>query len=303
MTDEFRPTSWHEYIGQEDAKDSLDMSIQSALARRERMDHVFLYGPPGSGKTSLAGVIAHRLRLDLKAVVMPLSDTALKALVMQNHGVVLMDEIHRASKKQQEGLLTLLEDGELSQPSGFNIPNHDLMIIGATTERGKVIKPLYDRFLIKPEFDPYTEDQMAAIAFGMLKRAGLHQRYDMEFAKALGLAAGGVPRNVKSMVVAVRDLISSGREAQPTIDHVLKARNVTHDGLTRLHIDYLTAMGKNGGAALGLKTLCSQIQASEEMVTEAETLLFQRGFILYTKSGRELTAEGWKRANALLGQT
>ncbi len=299
MTD-FRPSGWREYHGQDRMKEQLDVAIQASLNRGTRMDHLFLYGPPGSGKTSLAAVVAKRLKKPFASVVMPLSDQAIKQLVIQNNGVVLLDEIHRASKAQQENLLTLVEDGRLDLKSGFSIPNPDLMIIGATTERGKVIKPLYDRFPIKPTFEEYTDEQMGLIAFSMLKKSKLHDLYDMDFAVQLGLAAGGVPRNVRSMIIAVRDLIDSGTDRKPSIEAVLDMANVTADGLTDFHVEYMLAMGKNSGEGLGEKALATQLQASEAMVRDAESLLFARGFILYTKSGRQLSPAGWQRAQELL---
>lgn len=297
---DLRPQDWNEFIGQERLRERLDISIQASLARGDRMDHVFLNGPPGSGKTSLAAVVAARLRRDFKSVVMPLADNALRSLIMQNHGVVLLDELHRASKKQQESLLTFVEDGVLMTASGYGVENPELTVIGATTERGKIIKPLYDRFKIKPEFDPYTDDEMGAIAFGMLQKVGLDDRYDMEFAISLGMAAGGVPRNVASMVSAIRDLIDSGVNDYPDLDDVLDANDVTYDGLTRLHVSYMVTMVKNGSAGLGMKPIATQLQASEDMILEIEGLLFQRGYINYTKSGRVLTPAGWKRGKSLL---
>jgi Holliday junction resolvasome RuvABC ATP-dependent DNA helicase subunit len=175
-----------------------------------------------------------------------------------------------------------------------------LTFIAATTERGKVIKPLYDRFPIKPKFEEYSDDEMGAIAWGMLKKAELVSKYDSEFAAHLGAAAGGVPRNVRSMVIAIRDLIDSGTDAQPSIETVLDIANVTFDGLTDLHVDYLIVMGKNSGEGLGVKSLATQLQASEAMILDAENLLFTRDLITYTKSGRVLTPEGWQRSQELL---
>lgn len=297
---EFRPKDWNAYIGQERVRERLDLSIASAQNRQVRMDHVFLHGVPGSGKTSLAHVIAARQNLPFIGVTMPLGDTALKQLVMQNHGVVLLDELHRASKKQQEALLTLVEDGQFNTPSGFMIENHKLHIIGATSERGKIITPLLERFPIRPEFDPYTDDEMAAIAMGMLRTAKLANVYDIAFAKSLGLAAGGVPRNIKMMVIAVRDIISSKTNPKPTIKEVLYVCDVTEDGLSRLHCKYLIAMGRNAGEATGLKPLSQSLQASEDMVMQLEDLLVQRHYLRHTKRGRELTSDGWERAKELM---
>lgn len=297
---EFRPKTWNDYIGQDRTRERLEIHMDSAINRGMRMDHVFLYGPPGCGKTSLAHVIAARQGKMFVELVMPLTDTALKKLVTQNHGVVLLDELHRASKRQQESLLTLIEDGRYTMPSGFEIENSDLQIIGATTERGRIIKPLYDRFPIRPEFDPYTDDEMATIAWGMLTKAKLQGQYDMEFARALGRAAGGVPRQIKQMVIAVRDLIKSGTNSKPDIATVLNIVDVTPDGLSRLHVKYMVVMGRNGGEALGIKPIAQQLQVSEDMATELEDLLFERGYMTFTKRGRELTQSGWKRANELM---
>jgi Holliday junction DNA helicase RuvB len=112
--EDFRPKTWGQFIGQEKTKERLEIAIQASLSRKQRMDHVFLYGPPGSGKTSMASVIASRMRKPFTSYVMPLTESALKQLVVRNTGVVLLDEIHRASKSQQEALLTLIEDGLLS---------------------------------------------------------------------------------------------------------------------------------------------------------------------------------------------
>ena len=304
MTDpnDFRPTTWADYIGQERVKERLDLAIESAKNRGDRLPHTFLHAPPGAGKTTLAQIIAERAgRADtFRKFVMPVDERGLKRIVTECFGIVLFDELHRLSPKQQEMLLPLLEDGEFHPKSGFPLPNPYITIIGATTERGKIIQPLMDRFKIKPEFDDYTDDEMAQIAWNILKRAKLDNIYDQDFAHELGLASGGVPRHVTDLIVAIRDLIHSKVNPSPTLEDVLHTADVTHDGLSRLQTKYLTVLAYNG-APLGIKPLANHLQVSESAILGLEDLLLRRGYIVYTKTGRELTGPGHMRAQQLLG--
>lgn len=295
IQEEFRVLEWSDYVGQDKLKERLDIHIKSAKARRaDRMEHVFLYGPAGCGKTTAAGIIAKRWDHPFAKYIMPLSDAALKRMVMESFGVVLLDELHRCSKRQQEALLTLIEDGYLSTKSGGRIDNKYVTIIGATTERAEIIKPLFDRFNVRPEFQPYTDKQMAKIASGMLKRVGLNST--TELASAIGMASGGVPRNVASMVSMARDLVAVGKSLD--IDEILRFVGVTEDGLTEQHVRYLMTIRKNGGS-MGLTMLATHLQLAPSMVLELERLLVERDYLGYNKTGRELTSDGHRRVQML----
>ncbi len=292
MTDnEFRVTRWQDYVGQTELKTRLDIHINSALQRgADRLDHIFLHGPSGSGKTSLAGIIAKRFGRPFKKYIMPLDDAALKKMVVSTTGVILLDEIHRCSPRQQERFLTLLEDQYLATAGGQIIENPTLTIIGATTDRGKIIKPLYDRFLVKPEFVPYTDAEMTTIARGMIRKAEL--KLPSEFAKAFATAAGGVPRHIADLVTMARDLEHAG--ADVTVDAILQHCSTTKDGLSKAHLEYLDILQLTG-MPIGLDMLSTRLRLGKSVVLDLERLLTERAWIEYSKSGRELTTTGFAR--------
>lgn len=292
---EFRVSAWDDFIGQDDLKERLDVHIQSALNRQaDRLEHIFLYGPPGMGKTTLAGVIANRFLRPLHKFVMPLDDRALRRVVNDLWGVVLFDELHRCSTKQQEQLLSLLEDGYLTTKNGRVIENPLLTIVGATTERSEVIKPLLDRFPVRPEFVPYTDGELTQIAQGMLKTAGLS--VDAEFAEALARACGGVPRNIASLVTMARDLHAVNGDVAP--EDVLEYCGLTEDGLTAQHVKYLETLHTNGGP-MGLSTIATVMHLGASSVRELEQFFVQRGWLEYSPSGRDLTLEGARRVREM----
>lgn len=293
MADDFyRPTEWDDYVGQPKLKTQLDIAIKSAINRGATMDHVLLCGPPGCGKTTISAIIAEQLNVPFLSFVMPIKPNVLKKVVSSFYGVVLFDELHRMSTKEQEEYLPLVEDGYLQMPNGGRITNDNLVIVGATTERDKIIEPLYDRFIIKPTFEEYTDEDMADILRGM---AG---SMDMDFteaqALALARATAGVPRQAKTLVGAARDLAAStGWETNPTIEDVLNHCRITPDGLQEEHLNYLTIVQNCGGTA-GLQVITTHLQLPKSVVMHLEKLLLKRGLIQLTKGGRELTSQGWQ---------
>lgn len=308
--DRFRVDHWDDFIGQDSIKDRLSVQINSFHEREaNRLDHIFLYGPPGYGKTTLGGIIANSLGADFASLVMPVDERVLRNTLEDVYaGIVMLDELHRASRTQQEQLLTLLEDGYLQFKSGRRIDAEHITVIGATTERGKIIEPLFDRFTTKLTLESYTTDQMVLIMRGMFKRVyfeleqkhrtSLHETWP-NVINGLAEAAGGVPRRLKEFVMMVRDLIVTGRPV--TTEIILDYCKITPDGLTDLHVRYLRVMGVNGGQ-MGLAPLALHLDLSPAMVMELERLLVDKRMVEYSKSGRELTTIGHKRYRALKGE-
>jgi holliday junction DNA helicase RuvB len=290
--DTLRALSFDEYVGQEPLKRRLAVHIQAAVADQRMLDHVLLAGPPGYGKTSVAQIIARDLGDPFACLTMPVKPVALASLLRQwGGGILLLDEIHRASASQQEDLLNLLQDGYLQTPSGRRVEVQHLTIIGATTEPDKIIAPLYDRFPIKPTFVDYSDDEMADIVMGMADKVGLE--LDPAYALALGQASGGIPRNARQLVLATRDLyISTGRD--PIIADVLELCGTESDGLSAGHVEYLRHLADLGGHA-GLQILATMLRLHPSIVCELERLLVKRQLVMYSSVGRELTELGFRR--------
>lgn len=293
MADDFyRPQEWDAYVGQPKLKTQLNVAIQSAKNRGATMDHVLLCGPPGCGKTTISAIIAEQLGVRFESFVMPIKPNVLKQVVSSFHGVVLFDEIHRLPPAKQEEYLPLIEDGYLQMPNGGRIYNDNLVIVGATTERDKIIEPLYDRFVIKPTFEEYTDDEMADILRGMA--ASMDLDFTEGQARMLSRATAGVPRQAKMLVAAARDLAAAtGWETFPTIEEIFTHCRITPDGLQEEHLEYLNIV-KNCGGTAGLQVITTHLQLPKSIVMHLEKLLLKRGLIQLTKGGRELTSRGWQ---------
>lgn len=288
--DEYRPGVWDEYIGQRKLKDRLALEIAGAKHRDEMVDHILLMGPPGCGKTSIAALIAEQMDLSFNSFIMPIKPNVMRRVAMETEGeVVFFDEIHRMSKKDQEGLLSWLEDGYFQLDNGLRIENECVTIIGATTEKTEVIPPLYDRFTVKPPFDEYKDAEMGLIVKGMAKKVDLDLPIDT--CNALGRATGGVPRNAKAFVKMALNLAGAGLD--PSAELILKKCRITADGLTEGHLQYLHALNKCGGTA-GVEVLGAHLGENKPMLIQLEKLLVKRGMMEYTPKGRTLTGKGYK---------
>lgn len=295
--DTLRPESFQDFVGQKRLVNRLLVHANAAVAEQRPLEHVLLHGPPGFGKTTLAGLISGQLADPLLTLTMPVNERVLQAAVAGHDGVLFLDEIHAASKRIQESLLPLLEFGHVQTRSGYKIEAGFLTIVGATTEIQGVIPPLVDRFKIKPILEPYTPDEMALITIGMAIKADLGITEDD--AMVLGGATGGTPRNAGQFILAGRALMHAiGRT--PTADEILEFCDTDRQGLGRLHYQYLQTLAKFGGTR-GLAQIATAMQQSQTVLVELERLLFRHDLITFGSGGRELTQAGYTKVKGERG--
>lgn len=291
----YRPTTWNSFIGQTALKRRLEYAIISALERNENLPPTLLLGPPGTGKTSLARLIAGLMGASFEDVIAPIPPRRLEMTVATHNGVFFIDELHRASPRDQERLLPLVEDGYLQDSRGRTIQAPNLSIIAATTEGDKVITPLYDRFLIKPPFEPYSESEMQEIVTQMASRASLS--VTPEWAQGVAAASLGTPRRARSIIQMARDLMVAHGRMYP-VERVLHEAGITSHGLDRNHQTYLTSLLQAGGSA-GLSTMAQLLSIPPGQIEKLEVDLIKLGFLSRTPSGRELTSTGFTLAQEL----
>jgi Holliday junction DNA helicase RuvB len=288
-TDEIpRPTRLVDYVGQDRLIQRLLVRIEAAKAQGRMLDHVFLEAAPGSGKTTLAKMIATALGDEFWSFKMPMNTKDFIYFCDKwDGGVLLLDEIHAANDQFQELLLTGIEDGYLQPATGVKIDVRHITFIAATTEPDEVIEPLLDRFRIKPRWETYTDEAMAEIILGMASRAGVDMPADV--AQELSRAAGGTPRIAGALVTACRDLRATSREVNA--DAILDLTGFDIDGLSERHLDYLVTLDALGRQA-GLTNICSLMRMKPAAVMKLERLLITRDFIRMDVKGRTMTLAG-----------
>ncbi len=292
-TDQFRASSWDEYIGQDELKRTLRIHIEASLNDDRRMLHTLLVTEPGFGKTTLANIIAAESDTEIMALTMPVATPTLIArLRAWNGGTLFLDELHRASRAQQEDLLPALNEGYLQTAHGGKVRIPHVTIVGATTEPDKIIAPLADRFELTPEFAPYSDDELMVIVQGMGYKVDIE--FTPETAKRLGRAAGGVPRIAGKLVLAARALADTDNKV--TVEEILRLAGYDEDGLDHRHIKYLNALMKLGGVA-GENRIANHIRLPKSTILNLERLLVDRGFIHLGPKGRELRGPGYDKVH------
>ncbi|ONI42072.1 Holliday junction DNA helicase RuvB [Candidatus Epulonipiscium fishelsonii] len=303
-----RPINLADYIGQTEAKETLKIFIEAAIKRQEALDHVLLYGPPGLGKTTLAGVIAYEMKVNFKVTSGPAiekpGDIVAILNTLQNGDILFIDEIHRIPRYIEEMLYTAMEDyaidimvgkGPSAKPIRINLPKFTL--IGATTRAGLLSAPLRDRFGIIQRLEFYSLEELAQI----LIRTGniLNTEVELKAGLAIAKCSRGTPRLANRFLKRVRDIIYIKYNTNIiSLDNAilsLELLNLDQNGLDTLDRRILNTIANFfGGGPVGLDTLAATLSEERETLEDVyEPYLLQKGLIMRTARGRVLTQEAY----------
>ena len=302
-----RPRKLSEYIGQDKVKENLSVFIKAALTRGEALDHVLLYGPPGLGKTTLAGIVANELGVNFRVTSGPAIERSgdLAALLtnLGERDVLFIDEIHRLSHSVEEVLYSAMEDfaldiiiGKGPSARSIRLDIAPFTLIGATTRAGALAAPLRDRFGVISRLEYYTPESLNVI----IKRAAeiLNISIDEHGATEIARRSRGTPRIANRLLKRVRDFAQiegDGTITEKIADLALQKLEVDKEGLDHTDRQMLDTMIKKfAGGPVGLDTLAAAISEETDTIADVyEPYLLQLGFLQRTPRGRVVTVAGY----------
>ena len=298
-----RPQLLEDYIGQAKAKEMLKIYIEAAKARGEALDHLLFYGPPGLGKTTLAGIIANEMNVNMKitsgAAIEKPGEMAAILNNLQEGDVLFVDEIHRLNRQVEEVLYPAMEDyaidimiGKGASARSIRLDLPKFTLVGATTRAGMLTAPLRDRFGVVTRMEYYTVEELKMIILRSAKV--LEVGIDENGAYAMARRSRGTPRLANRLLKRVRDFAQvkyNGYITEEVADYALDLLDVDKEGLDQTDRGILLAMiGKFGGGPVGLETLAASIGEDPGTIEDVyEPYLLKNGFIQRTPRGRVVT--------------
>ena len=298
-----RPVTFENYIGQQKAKEKLKIYIEAAKKRGDSLDHVLFYGPPGLGKTTLAGIIANEMNANMKVTAGPAIEKPgeLAAILngLQEGDILFIDEIHRLNRQVEEVLYPAMEDfaidimiGKGSSARSIRLDLPHFTLVGATTRAGLLTAPLRDRFGVLHHMEYYSVPELRSIVINSAKRLGVE--IDEEGANELARRSRGTPRLANRLLKRVRDFAEvryNGVISYESASLALDMLEVDSVGLDVLDRKILSAIiDQFDGGPVGIETLSSYIGEDVGTIEDVyEPYLIKIGYIMRTPRGRVVT--------------